>query len=76
MILVKFLFLAANYGNTGPASIPLAICEYLNHNSFKNKKQNIILSGFGVGLSWASSLLEINDRILTKLNFIKNEKKY
>ena len=69
----KVPFLATNYGNTGPASIPLAICEYLNKNKLKYKRQNIILSGFGVGLSWASSLLEINNKLKINLNFTKNE---
>lgn len=42
-----------NYGNTGPATIPLLfsdVCSY-NHN-FNLEK--VIMSGFGVGLSWGS----------------------
>lgn len=47
----------SKYGNTSSASIPLAICHKL-HNGF-NKDLQIILSGFGVGLSWASALLTL-----------------
>jgi 3-oxoacyl-[acyl-carrier-protein] synthase-3 len=41
-----------NYGNTGPASIPLLLSEYLYDK--KNNLQKVIMSGFGVGLSWGS----------------------
>ena len=40
-----------NYGNTSSASIPISICE--NLQILKEKKQvNLLLSGFGIGLSW------------------------
>ena len=41
-----------NYGNTGPASIPLLLSDLLVENNFDLRK--VILSGFGVGLSWGS----------------------
>jgi 3-oxoacyl-[acyl-carrier-protein] synthase-3 len=43
-------------GNTVSSSIPLLLKNYL-HSSTLN---TIILSGFGVGLSWASCILKIN----------------
>lgn len=42
-----------NHGNTSSSSIPLILKDYLNNQSIKK----ILLSGFGIGLSWASCLL-------------------
>jgi 3-oxoacyl-[acyl-carrier-protein] synthase-3 len=45
----------SNYGNTGPASIPLLlsdVCSPDSSNSFNLEK--VIMSGFGVGLSWGT----------------------
>ena len=61
-------FLGSKYGNTGPSSIPLALCELFN--SFNHKRDNFILSGFGIGLSWASCLLNLNN---TKFHKILNK---
>ena len=47
------------YGNTSSASIPLAICDAL-HSCSKQTHQ-VILSGFGVGLSWATCLTSLKD---------------
>lgn len=44
------------YGNTSSASIPLTMLS-LGQEYFKSKK-NLILCGFGVGLSWATILAE------------------
>lgn len=41
-----------NYGNTGPASIPLLLCDKFSTKTISLEK--VILSGFGVGLSWGS----------------------
>jgi 3-oxoacyl-[acyl-carrier-protein] synthase-3 len=41
-----------NYGNTGPASIPLLLSDVCSASAFNLEK--IIMSGFGVGLSWGS----------------------
>jgi 3-oxoacyl-[acyl-carrier-protein] synthase-3 len=43
-----------NTGNTISSSVPLLLEKYLE----KNKYKKIILSGFGVGLSWATILIE------------------
>ena len=42
-----------NLGNTVSSSIPIILEEYINKNNYKK----ILISGFGVGLSWASSIL-------------------
>jgi 3-oxoacyl-[acyl-carrier-protein] synthase-3 len=50
-----------NYGNTGPATIPLLLCEINAQSDYDLNK--VIMSGFGVGLSWgsiATNLTETN----------------
>ena len=49
-----------NYGNTGPASIPLLLCDIcsIDHHFELSK---VILSGFGVGLSWGSIACNISE---------------
>lgn len=54
------------YGNTSSASIPLTIIDKLSHPLSKGKNQ-LILSGFGVGLSWASVLLTSENLISTSV---------
>lgn len=49
----KAPFLAAETGNTVSSSIPLMLEQY-----FESTEQTIVISGFGVGLSWATSLLK------------------
>ena len=46
-----------DYGNTTSSSIPIALKIASSKNLIKNN-DNIILCGFGVGLSWASVLLK------------------
>ena len=47
------------YGNTGPATIPLLLCDY----GYKNKGiyNKVVLSGFGVGLSWGSVTCDLSN---------------
>lgn len=45
-----------DYGNTGPASIPLTLCD---HYSESKELGKAVLSGFGVGLSWGSIALDL-----------------
>lgn len=47
------------YGNQSSASIPCALCGELDAQLLDGKKKTILLSGFGVGLSWASAILEL-----------------
>ena len=48
------------FGNTSSASIPLTMVTELA-NEFSNKKTTILLSAFGVGLSWASASVTCNN---------------
>lgn len=46
------------YGNQCGASIPCTISNYLREKLSECKNRKLLLSGFGVGLSWASVVLE------------------
>lgn len=48
-----------NYGNTGPASIPLTMCHHFNHHDAQ--AGDAVMSGFGVGLSWGAVALSLKD---------------
>lgn len=51
-----------NFGNASGVTIPTNICFNLSGKT--NRKLKLCLSGFGVGLTWASMILDID-----KLNF-------
>lgn len=53
----KFPMNLSEYGNTSSASIPILLDE-LNRSGVLKKGQNIVLAGFGAGLSWGASLLK------------------
>lgn len=48
---VKVPFVASDYGNTVSSSIPLVL------NKLTGDEKKIVIAGFGVGLSWASTIL-------------------
>ena len=54
----------AKFGNTSSVSIPLTIVSELN-GKLKNKK--LLLSGFGVGMTWASTIINLNDCFVSEL---------
>lgn len=49
----KLPFLASKYGNTVSATIPILLEKYFNDEKY----QTIGITGFGVGLSWSSTVL-------------------
>lgn len=49
----KVRFSAADYGNTVSSSIPMILAEEMSRPAVRT----ILISGFGVGLSWASTVL-------------------
>lgn len=53
------------FGNTSSASIPLTMC-YKMEEALRTKKLSLLLSGFGVGYSWGSVILE-TENVYTKL---------
>lgn len=52
------------YGNTGPSSIPLTLCDQFHENNSSLNK--VILCGFGVGLSWGTIAVNLNGTIFDK----------
>jgi 3-oxoacyl-[acyl-carrier-protein] synthase-3 len=49
----KVPFHAAMYGNTVSSSIPIMLASY-----FGSEIRTVLISGFGVGLSWSSTVLK------------------
>lgn len=47
-------------GNTGPASIPLLLSE-LGNSFSATKREKVIMSGFGVGLSWGAVACNLSE---------------
>jgi 3-oxoacyl-[acyl-carrier-protein] synthase-3 len=47
------------YGNTSSVSIPLTIVSELSGKL--NDQKRILLSGFGVGLTWGTAIIHLND---------------
>lgn len=48
------------FGNTSSASIPLTIVSELRE-VLRNNQKKVLLSGFGVGYSWGSVLMDLSD---------------
>ncbi|QBD86228.1 ketoacyl-ACP synthase III [Clostridium tetani] len=53
----KFYINIQHYGNTSAASIPIALAE-VDEQGLLKKGDNVILVGFGAGLTWAASLIK------------------
>lgn len=55
----KYPYSIELFGNTSSASIPLTLCYALEKELLK-ESLNLLLCGFGVGLSWGSVILKTN----------------
>ena len=55
----------AKYGNTSSVSIPLTIVSELRNQLKENKL--VLLSGFGVGMTWATAILNFKNCIITDI---------
>ncbi|MCB9188345.1 MAG: ketoacyl-ACP synthase III [Flavobacteriales bacterium] len=62
----KVPYSIGQYGNTSSGSIPLTIQTELNH-ILMSGNHRMILSGFGVGLSWGSVMLSTSSLTIPKL---------
>lgn len=60
------------FGNQGPSSIPTTLSDALPV-IISNSKKQLLLCGFGVGLSWASVILELDRIYCPKVYFYKKE---
>jgi len=70
----KYPYSMNTFGNTSSASIPLTMITQLREK-IMNEKLKLLLSGFGVGLSWGSVILETNKIVcseLMKYNFYES----
>lgn len=56
----KFPIVMKNWGNTVSSTIPMAIAELAKSRDLPNEL-TAVLMGFGVGLSWASVVVEIKE---------------
>lgn len=54
----KFFVNLEKYGNTSAASVPMALCEAFESKEII-KGDKVILVGFGGGLTWGSTIIEI-----------------
>src|SRR6266542_1458606 len=52
----SFLYTLADFGNTSSASIPLTLAA---HKDKFSASRTVLVSGFGVGLSWGSALINL-----------------
>lgn len=62
----KVPYTLGDYGNTSSASIPLTLVSELR-NQFKGESSKMIFCGFGVGLSWASVAVTMEDVVCTEV---------
>jgi 3-oxoacyl-[acyl-carrier-protein] synthase-3 len=53
----KFYVYLSETGNTVSSTIPIAICDALKRGVYK-PGMKVLISGFGVGLSWGACLLK------------------
>jgi 3-oxoacyl-[acyl-carrier-protein] synthase-3 len=66
----KVPFSIKDYGNTSGASIPMTLVD--NFDKFDNKCTKCLFSGFGVGLSWSSCIVDLDGVVI--LPMIKFDK--
>ncbi len=62
----KVPYSLSKFGNTSSATIPLTIVTELSDN-LKNSTKELILCGFGVGLSWGSVKVSLDNVIIPNL---------
>ena len=54
----KFYYCIENVGNTVSSSIPIALVDAINNGKVA-EQNNILIAGFGVGYSWAGTMLKV-----------------
>ena len=68
----KFPLSLTKYGNTSSATIPLTMVTEIN-NPLQTQKLNLVLSGFGVGLSWGSVVVETDQIVCPDVYFYEDQ---
>jgi 3-oxoacyl-[acyl-carrier-protein] synthase III len=61
-------FLASEFGNTGPASIPLLLTEGFSNSALKLDR--VLMCGFGVGLNWGVHVANLSETMIYPTNFL------
>ena len=67
--LERMPFSLNEFGNTSSASIPLTI-SYKLREILRSKKLNLMLTGFGVGLSWGCSLIRCGNMVMPSIVYV------
>lgn len=62
----KVPYSLSNFGNTSSASIPLTMAVSIA-NELRASKRKLLLSGFGVGLSWGSIIIDTENLVIPDL---------
>jgi 3-oxoacyl-[acyl-carrier-protein] synthase-3 len=62
----KVPYSLGEYGNTSSASIPLTMTTSLA-DELRVSRKKLVLSGFGVGFSWATAVVECGPLVMPQL---------
>ena len=54
----RFYIYMEHVGNTVSSTIPIALCDAREQGRLKG---NVLLAGFGVGLSWGATVIKIKE---------------
>jgi 3-oxoacyl-[acyl-carrier-protein] synthase-3 len=65
----RMLYSLADFGNTSCASIPLTISHAFG-NVGRLSADNVLLAGFGVGLSWGAAVCSFRDTIVPRIIYL------
>jgi 3-oxoacyl-[acyl-carrier-protein] synthase III len=71
----KMIIAMEDFGNTSCASIPLSLTHALK-DKLRTSKMNLVLTGFGIGLSWASVALTCGEMVMSDLVLVDESKIY
>lgn len=66
----KVPYSIGNYGNTSCATIPVTLVDRLR-SELRSKKNQLVLAGFGVGLSWGSVVLTVDNIVCPEMIVVK-----
>ncbi|MFC5283214.1 3-oxoacyl-ACP synthase III family protein [Pedobacter alpinus] len=63
----KIPYSLKEFGNTSSASIPLTIVNHIGREKSISYTGDLILCGFGVGLSWGTCFVKLNNTFISEL---------
>jgi 3-oxoacyl-[acyl-carrier-protein] synthase-3 len=55
-----------DFGNTSGASIPVTMTARI-HEALRDRKTKVLMSGFGIGLSWGSCIIDIENAVFPEM---------